>query len=92
VLGADIRDRLLRTSATPNPGLIKNELLLALQTLLRGLGKSLNEIGLPEPAEPQQEVDEERLRWSGDPTNLCAFKDGLTFEQAILGNYQSYWI
>ncbi|KAJ7303427.1 hypothetical protein DFH08DRAFT_722225, partial [Mycena albidolilacea] len=88
-LGADIRDRLLRTSAAPNPNMIRNELLLALQVLLRGLGKSLSEIGLPEPAEPQQEVDEERLRWNGDPTNLCAFKDGLTLEQVIPFNYRS---
>jgi hypothetical protein len=47
------------------------------------LGKSLSEIGLPEPVEPHQEVDEERLRWSGDPSNLCAFKDGLTAEQVV---------
>jgi hypothetical protein len=27
-------------------------------------------------------IDAERLRWSGDPTNLCGFRDGLTAEQA----------
>lgn len=80
-LGADIRDRMLCITSSPPPDLIINELLLALQTLLQGLGKSLAEIGLPEPTERQQEVETERLRWSGDPTNLCAFKDGLTFEQ-----------
>jgi hypothetical protein len=80
-LSADIRDHLLRTTASPNPDFIRNEVLLALQKLLQGLGKSLSDIGLPEPAERQQEVDAERLQWSGDPTNLCAFKDGLTPEQ-----------
>jgi hypothetical protein len=80
-LGADIRDRLLRTTDSPPPEIIRNELLLALQTLLQGLGKSLAEIGLPEPTEREQEVDAERLRWGGDPTNLCAFKDSLTPEQ-----------
>jgi hypothetical protein len=80
-LGADIEDQRLRTTPVPSSELIRNKFLLAVQRLLQGLGKSLTEIGLPEPAEPQQEVDSERLRWSGDPTNLCAFKDGLTFEQ-----------
>lgn len=80
-LGADIRDRLLRTTESPSPEIIRNELLLALQTLLQGLGKSLAEIGLPEPIEREQEVNAEQLRWSGDPTDLCAFKDGLTPEQ-----------
>jgi hypothetical protein len=37
-LGADIRDRLLRTTDSPPPEIIRNELLLALQTLLQGLG------------------------------------------------------
>ena len=83
-LGADIRDRMLRTTASPQPDLIIYELLLALQSLLHGLGKSLAEIGLPEPTERQQEVETERLRWSGDPTNLCAFKDELTVEQVRL--------
>jgi hypothetical protein len=83
-LGADIRDRMLRTTASPQPDLIINELLLARQSLLHGLGKSLAEIGLPEPTERQQEVETERLRWSGDPTNLCAFKDELTAEQVRL--------
>jgi hypothetical protein len=80
-LSADIHDRLLRVTDSPPPELIRNELLLALQTLLQGLGKSLAEIGLPEPAERKQEVNAERLRWNGDPTNLCGFKDGLTPEQ-----------
>jgi hypothetical protein len=38
-------------------------------------------IGLPEPEERQLEVDAERLQWSGDPGNLCGFKDSLTVEQ-----------
>lgn len=83
-LSADIKDKLLRTTSSPSPGLIRNEVLLSLQNLLQGLGKSLVEIGLPEPVEQQQEVDTERLRWNGDPTNLCAFKDGLTWEQVIV--------
>jgi hypothetical protein len=80
-LGADIRDRLLRTTPSPHPDLVRNELLLAIQSLLRGLGKSLAEVGLPEAVERQREVDAERLQWSGDRDNLCAFKDGLTREQ-----------
>jgi hypothetical protein len=80
-LSADIRDRLLRTTASPNPDVVRNEVLLAIQSLLQGLGRSLPDFGLPEPTERQEEIDAERLRWSGDPTNLCAFKDGLTAEQ-----------
>lgn len=80
-VSADIRDRMLRTTASPNTDMIKNEVLLLLQTLLQGLGKCLTDIGLPEPTERQQEIDAERLQWSGDPTNLCAFKDSLTAEQ-----------
>ncbi|KAJ7808009.1 hypothetical protein B0H14DRAFT_3762920 [Mycena olivaceomarginata] len=37
-----------------------------------------------QPHKPQQselEVDAERLRWGGDPTNLCDFADSLTAEQ-----------
>jgi hypothetical protein len=83
-LGADIRDNMLRTIASPSQEQVLNELLRALQTLLQGLGKSLTEIGLPEPAEREQEVEAERYRWSGDPTNLCAFKDELTLEQVCL--------
>lgn len=71
---------MLQTTSSPNPELLRNEVLLSLQNLLQGLGKSLTEIGLPEPTERQREVDAERLRWSGDPTNLSAFKDGLTAE------------
>ncbi|KAJ7934350.1 hypothetical protein B0H13DRAFT_1855242 [Mycena leptocephala] len=77
-LCADIVDRMLQVTENPPPDLVRNELL---QKLLQGPGKSLSEIGLPEPAEQQQEVDAERLRWGGDPSNLCAFKDGLTAEQ-----------
>lgn len=80
-LSADIKDRMLRVTTSPPPYLVRNEVLLALQSLLQGLGKSLAEIGLPEPAEREQEVNAERLRWGGDPTDLCAFKDGLTPEQ-----------
>jgi hypothetical protein len=76
-LGADIRDRLLRTTSSPSPEIIRKELLQALQILLQGLGKSLSEIGLPEPTEREQEVNTERLRWDGDPTNLCASKTAL---------------
>jgi hypothetical protein len=72
---------MLQTTSSPPPELIRNEVLLALQALLQGLRKSLTEIGLPEPTERQQEIDTERLRWSGDPTNLAAFKHGLTAEQ-----------
>jgi hypothetical protein len=89
-LGADIRDRLLRTIDSPPPEIIRNKLLLALQTLLLGLGKSLAEIGLPEPTEREQEVDAERLRWGGDPTNLCAFKDSLTPEQVCCVFHRLY--
>ena len=80
-LSADIRDRMLRVTSRPDPMLIRNELLRALQMLLQGLGRTLTDIGLPEPEECQKEVDTERLRWGGDPSNLCAFKDSLTAEQ-----------
>jgi hypothetical protein len=80
-LSADIHDHLLRTTASPNADFVRNEVLLSLQSLLRGLGKSLADIGLPEPTERQLEIDAERLQWSGDPTNLCGFRDGLTAEQ-----------
>jgi hypothetical protein len=80
-LSADIKDRMQRVTASPPAELVRNELLIQLQHLLQGLGRSLTEIGLPEPTERQQEVDAERLRWGGDPSNLCAFKDGLTSEQ-----------
>lgn len=83
-LSADIRDPMLRVTSSPSPQLVRNEVLLALQGLLQGLGKSLMEIGLPESMEWQQEIDAERLRWSGDPTNLCACKDGLNPEQVNL--------
>jgi hypothetical protein len=75
-LSADIRDRMLRSTAFPPQQLVRNEVLLAIQSLLQGLGKPLAEIGLPEPTE-RQEVNAERLRWGGDPSNLCAFKDEL---------------
>ncbi|KAJ7689877.1 PIF1-like helicase-domain-containing protein [Mycena metata] len=75
---------MLRITASPNPELIRNELLLALQKLLQGLGKSLMDIGLPEPVERQQEIDAERLQWGGDPTNLCGFKDSLSAEQRLV--------
>jgi hypothetical protein len=88
-LSADIRDSLLRTTSSPSPDLIRNEVLLALQSILQGLGKSLADIGLPEPIERQQEIDAERLRWSGDPLNLCSFKDGLTPEQVKIYPHNS---
>jgi hypothetical protein len=80
-LSADIKDTMLRVTSSPQPALVRNEVLIALQSLLQGLGKSLVEIGLPEPTERQEEVNAERLRWGGDPSNLCAFKNGLTGEQ-----------
>lgn len=83
-MSADIRDRMLRVTSMPDTNLIYNELLLSLQNLLQGLGKSLSEIGLPEPVERQEEVDTERLRWGGDPTNLCSFHSSLTAEQVSL--------
>jgi hypothetical protein len=81
LLGADIRDQLLRTTSSPHPDVVRNRLLLILQSLLRGLGRSLAEVGLPEPVECQHEIDTECLQWGGDRDNLCAFKDGLTQEQ-----------
>lgn len=80
-MAADIRDRMLRVTSTPDLNLIHNELLLSLQQILQGLGKTLSDIGLPEPSERQEEVDAERLRWGGDPTNLCSFYSSLTGEQ-----------
>jgi hypothetical protein len=80
-LSADILDRVLRMTATPDPTLVRHELLRTLQIILRGLGRSLTDIGLPEPQQSELEVDAERLRWGGDPTNLCAFTDSLTAEQ-----------
>jgi hypothetical protein len=80
-LSADIRDSMLRLTSRPDPILIQNELLRRLQDLLQGLGKTLTDIGLPEPEERRLEVDAERLQWSGDPGNLCGFKDSLTAEQ-----------
>jgi hypothetical protein len=80
-LSADSPDRLLGVTATPNPTLVRNELLKSLQMILRGLGRTLIDIGLPEPPQSEREVDAERLQWGGDPTNLCAFTDSLTGEQ-----------
>jgi hypothetical protein len=80
-LSADIRDGMLRLTSRPDSSLIQNELLRRLQDLLQGLGRTLTDIGLPEPEERQLEVDAERLQWSGDPGNLCGFKDSLTAEQ-----------
>ncbi|KAJ7923673.1 hypothetical protein B0H13DRAFT_1864659 [Mycena leptocephala] len=82
-LSADNKDSMLRETSSPPPTLVKNEVLIALQSLLQGLGKSLANIGLPEPTERQEEVNAERLRlrWSGDPSDLCTFKNGLTAEQ-----------
>jgi hypothetical protein len=80
-LSSDIRDSMLRVTSQPEPSLIRNELLRRLQILLQGLGRTLTDIGLPEPEERQLEVDAERLQWSGDPGNLCGFKDSLTAEQ-----------
>jgi hypothetical protein len=48
-LSADMLDRLLRVKATPNPMLVRNELLKSLQIILHGLGRTLIDIGLPEP-------------------------------------------
>jgi hypothetical protein len=81
-LSADIRDFYLRSSPTPDPQLIKNQLLISLQDLLRGLGKKLGDIGLPDPVEDQDsEVDAEQVRWGGDHENLSSFRDSLTPEQ-----------
>jgi hypothetical protein len=85
-LSADIKDSMQRVTPNPPAEMVRNELFLALEKLLRGLGKSLPEIGLPEPAERQQEVDAEHLRWGGDPSNLSTFKYGLTAEQV------SFWV
>jgi hypothetical protein len=52
-LSADIRDRMLRVTAHPPAESVRNELLLALLGLLQGLGKTLPDVGLPEPAEPR---------------------------------------
>jgi hypothetical protein len=80
-LFADIQDRALRFTASPTPDFVRNEVLIALQSLLQGLGKSLMDIGLPEPVEREEEVNAERLHLAGDPGNLCAFKHSLTPEQ-----------
>jgi hypothetical protein len=45
-LSADIRDRMLRVTAHPPPELVRNEVLLALQGLLQGLGKTLLDVNL----------------------------------------------
>jgi hypothetical protein len=37
-LSADIRDRMLRVTASPPQDLVRNEVLIALQSLLQGLG------------------------------------------------------
>lgn len=39
-MAADIRDRMLRVTSTPDLNLIHNELLLSLQQILQGLGKN----------------------------------------------------
>jgi hypothetical protein len=80
-LSSDIRESMLRVTSQPDPTLIRNKLLRRLQILLQGLGRTLTDIGLPEPEERQLEVDAERLQWSGDPGNLCGFKDSFTAEQ-----------
>jgi hypothetical protein len=70
-------------TTSPNPALVRNELLRALQIILRGLGRTLTDIGLPEPEQSQLEVDAERLRWGGDPTNLCGYTDSLRYEASF---------
>ncbi|THU79833.1 hypothetical protein K435DRAFT_736709, partial [Dendrothele bispora CBS 962.96] len=61
--------------------MVRNETLLLLQDTLRGLGKRLSDIGLPEPEAQQPEVDAEHVRWGGDRQNLCEFWHSLTGEQ-----------
>jgi hypothetical protein len=80
-LSADIRDCMLRVTSLPDPMLIHNEVLRALQDLLQGFGKTMSDIGLHEPEGRQLESEAERLRWGGDSGNFCAFKDSLTAEQ-----------
>jgi hypothetical protein len=87
-LGAYIRDSMLRTTSLPDPALLRNELLLAPQRLMRGLGKSLGDAGLPESTDHRPEVNTERFRWFGDPTNLCGFYNSLTIEQVVYGHPQ----
>jgi hypothetical protein len=62
-LSADILDRMLRMTATLDPTLVRHELLRTLQIILHGLGRTLADIGLPEPQQSELEVDAERLRW-----------------------------
>jgi hypothetical protein len=80
-LSADIQDTMLRTNPSPHPSAIRNNTLLAIQDILRGLGKKMVDVGLPEPEEQQQEVDAEIARWGGDPGNLSAFSASLTEDQ-----------
>jgi hypothetical protein len=86
-LSADIHDRMLRVTSSPDPTLIRNGLLRALQIILQGLGRTLADIGHPEPEQRDLEVEAECLRWEGDPTNLCAFKDSLPPEQVRRNSY-----
>jgi hypothetical protein len=89
-LSADIWDFYLRSSPTPDPDLVKNRLLISLQDLLRGLGKKLSDIGLPNPIEDQDtETDAEQLRWGGDHENLSSFQDSLTPEQVCIPTFYS---
>jgi hypothetical protein len=70
-----------RTTASPNPDQVRHEVLLALQSLLQVLENHYATLVFWNPQNCQQEIDPEQLRWSGSPTKLCTFKDGLTAEQ-----------
>jgi hypothetical protein len=80
-LSADIRDSMMRSDPDPDPTIVRNQTLMAIQDLLRGLGKQMTDVGLPELHQRCREVEAEIAKWTGDPGNLSSFAASLTPEQ-----------
>ncbi|KZW00104.1 hypothetical protein EXIGLDRAFT_761968 [Exidia glandulosa HHB12029] len=53
----------------------------ATQDVLATLGKSLQDVGLPQAVARRKAVDAELLAWSGDPDDLHSFASSLTADQ-----------
>jgi hypothetical protein len=81
-MGEDIRLHLMRESRPVSEDIILNFVLEELQDLLGGMGKRLNDIGLPDPTPRQsREIENELASWGGDPQDLHSFANSLTNDQ-----------